>query len=265
KNITYTVFCLFYLLVKPCDFPEIKHGRLHGEEKYRPSFPVSVGQWFYYSCEDIYVTPSHSKWEYMTCTRDGWTPEVPCRRKCIFNDLENGHRPKSEQSYLQGTSVHVNCYPGYTLQNKQTSMTCTENGWRPPPRCIRVSNNGWFLAYMWHMLSELCDMPIFENATALITGRPFRLNDTLDYQCLDGYENRDGSTNGSMVCGAGGWTHLPTCFTSDACVVSEEILRKHNIQLRWVDARKSYFTMEDYIDLCVNLAVVKCYHHLHSK
>nr|KAF6279688.1 complement factor H related 2 [Myotis myotis] len=61
-------------------------------------------------------------------------------------------------------------------------------------------------------------MPTFENARAVITGRPFRLNDTLDYQCLDGYENRDGSTNGTMVCGEDGWLHLPTCFKSaDKC------------------------------------------------
>lgn len=25
-------------------------------------------------------------------------------------------------------------------------------------------------------------------------------------------------------------------------------MRKHNIQLRWLDARKDYFTMEDYIE-----------------
>ncbi|XP_036278642.1 complement factor H isoform X3 [Pipistrellus kuhlii] len=124
---------------KPCDFPEIKHGRLHGEDRYRLSFPVSVGTWFYYLCDENYVTATESSWDYITCKPDGWTPKLPCRRRCIFNYLENGHRPLSEQQYLQGQSVNVSCYPGYTLQNQQTSLTCTENGWLPPPRCTRVA------------------------------------------------------------------------------------------------------------------------------
>nr|KAF6279701.1 complement factor H related 4 [Myotis myotis] len=130
--------------VNPCEFPEIKHGLLYREDKYRSYFPAPIKQWFYYSCDENYVTPTEDFWHYVTCTQDGWTPEVPCRKHC--------------------------------------------------------------------------DMPVFENATAIITGKPFRPDDTLDYQCLDGYENRDGSKKGSMVCGEDGWSHLPTCFKSaDKC------------------------------------------------
>ncbi|XP_036913438.1 complement factor H-related protein 4-like [Sturnira hondurensis] len=57
-------------------------------------------------------------------------------------------------------------------------------------------------------------MPLLENATAIITGKTFRPNDTLDYQCLDGYETRDGNIMGSIVCGEDGWSHLPSCFKS---------------------------------------------------
>ncbi|XP_054432539.1 complement factor H-like isoform X3 [Pteronotus mesoamericanus] len=184
---------------KPCEFPEIKHGKLYREDQNRPYFPASVGQWYYYSCDDNYVTATRHFWDRITCTRDGWSPKVPCRRICVFNYLEHGYSPWSPQEYFQNDSVTVTCHPGYSLRNQQTSLTCRENGWSPPPKCVRVG---------------LCGMPVFENATAVITGQVFRPNDTLAYQCLDGYENRDGRTTGSMVCGEDGWSHLPTCFKS---------------------------------------------------
>ncbi|XP_036913399.1 complement factor H-related protein 3-like isoform X2 [Sturnira hondurensis] len=183
--------------VKPCEYPEIKHGKLLRAR--REYFPLAVGQWYYYSCDDNYMTPTDRPWGYITCTRDRWSPEVPCLRKCVFNYLENGHYPRHEQKYLQGQSIRVTCHPGYSLPNQQTTMTCTENGWSPPPKCIHA---------------EHCDMPLFENATAIITGKAFRPNDTLDYKCLDGYETRDGNTKGSMVCGKDGWSRLPSCFKS---------------------------------------------------
>ncbi|XP_005885046.1 PREDICTED: complement factor H-related protein 4-like isoform X2 [Myotis brandtii] len=220
-------------VLKPCGFPEIKHGRLLHADTTKSYFPVYVGRSLLYFCDYGYVTPSQSSLAIMNCTQDGWSPEIPCLKHC--------------------------------------------------------------------------DMPIFENATAIITGKPFRLNDMLDYQCLDGYENRDGSTNGSMVCGEGGWSHLPTCFKSadkcglppaisngditsfplegyppwsrveyqcqayyelrgptdvicsygkwskpprciDPCVISEEIMNEKNIQLKGKDNKPYYVKTGDIIE-----------------
>ncbi|XP_066094557.1 complement factor H-related protein 3-like [Saccopteryx bilineata] len=181
--------------LQPCDLPEIKHGVLYSEDSYRSYFPVSLGQWFYYSCDDGYATPTQKQWYYITCTTGGWSPEIPCHKKCALSHLEHKHFPHKEESYIEGQSIEVDCDPGYSLVNQQSAVMCTENGWDPPPRCIKH-----------------CGMPLFENARAIITGKPFKLNDTLDYQCLDGFENRDGKPSGSMVCGEDGWYNLPTCF-----------------------------------------------------
>ncbi|KAM9707014.1 complement factor H [Dama dama] len=248
--------------LKPCNYPVIKHGRLH--YPYRGYFPARVNQQFSYYCDWHFVPPSQSSWAYLTCTAEGWSPEEPCLRQCIFNYLENGRTPRREEKYLQGKTVRVDCYHGYSLENHQNTMTCTENGWSPPPRCIRVKTcskdkvrieNGFLsesaFTYPLNKQTEYkckpgyvtedgktsglitclqngwsaqpvciksCDRPVFEKARAKSDGTWFRLNHRLDYECLDGYENRDGRTTGSIVCGQNGWSDKAACYERECSI-----------------------------------------------
>ncbi|XP_008266937.2 complement factor H [Oryctolagus cuniculus] len=201
--------------LKPCDFPQINHGRLYYEDRYRPYFPVAVGNYYSYHCNPNFVTPSNSYWDYIHCTKEGWSPEVPCLRKCTFSYVENGYRPSSERPYLQNESVKVDCYPGYSLPNEQTEITCTENGWSPLPKCIRVKT-----------CSKL-DIEV-ENGFMSEFDFTYALNRKTEYRCKPGYVTTDGETSGSVTCLQSGWSHQPTCIKSCDMPVFENSRAKNN-------------------------------------
>lgn len=125
--------------LKPCDFPQFKHGRLYSEERWRPYFPVPIGKEYSYYCDSGFTTPSQSYWDYLRCTVNGWEPEVPCLRQCIFHYVENGDNSYWQRRYIEGQSAKVQCHTGYNLPNGQDTILCTENGWSPPPKCVRIS------------------------------------------------------------------------------------------------------------------------------
>lgn len=125
--------------LKPCAFPQIKNGYLENEERYRPYFPVSLGEWFYYRCNDGFLPASRGYRGYIRCTGQDWEPAVPCLRQCVIYKVENGESSYWQRSFIQDQSVKVKCYPGYSLPNGQDTVTCTENGWSPQLKCIRVS------------------------------------------------------------------------------------------------------------------------------
>ncbi|XP_055480657.1 complement factor H-like isoform X2 [Psammomys obesus] len=185
--------------LKPCDFPQFKHGRLHYEDYYRPYFPVPIGKEYAYSCDSGFVPTSRSSWDYLRCTAQGWEPAVPCVRQCVFRYVENGKSSYWERNYVQGQSTKVQCYTDYTLPNGQDTITCTENGWSPPPKCIRVKNS-------------CVDPPSVANAT-IVTRlmAKYSNGERVRYECIKPFEIFG---EVEVMCQNGIWTEPPKCKDS---------------------------------------------------
>uniref|UniRef100_A0A0P6J437 Complement factor H n=1 Tax=Heterocephalus glaber TaxID=10181 RepID=A0A0P6J437_HETGA len=213
--------------LKPCDFPEIKHGGLYSEYRYRPYFPVPIGKEYSYYCHENFVSASKSYWGYIRCTKEGWSPEVPCLRKCYNNYVENGRSPDpSHTPYYQDDSIQVNCYPGYSLPNGQNKITCTENGWSPLPKCIRVKT------------CSKSDIEI-ENGFLSESDYIYVLNKKTQFKCKPGYLTPDGEMSGSITCLQNGWSNQPTCIKSCDLPVFENAGTKNN---------RTWFKLNDKLD-----------------
>ncbi|KAM5237780.1 complement factor H-like [Ctenodactylus gundi] len=212
--------------LKPCDFPQIKHGRLYSENRHKPYFPVPLGKYFSYYCDENFETPSGYSWNYIYCEREGWSPKIPCLRICYFNYLENGEYPYYGKKYVQNQSVNIKCHYGFSLPNGQSTMTCTENGWSPPPKCVRIKT------------CSKSDIEI-ENGFLSESDYVYFLNKQTQYKCKSGYITPNGETSGSLTCLQDGWSAQPTCIKSCEVPVFENAKTKNN---------RTWFKLNDKLD-----------------
>ncbi|CAO2637126.1 Complement factor H-related protein 1 [Lemmus lemmus] len=185
--------------VQPCDFPQIKNGELYRVERTKYYFPVETGRSFYYRCNQEFVTPTRTYWDSIRCTAQGWEPAVPCRRLCYIYHIENGVVLENKGAYIQDQSVRVQCYSGYSLPNGQDTVTCTEDGWSPQPKCIPVNPRG-----------KCGPPPPIKNGD--ITS--FRLqvyapSSSVEYQCQSVYKLQG---NKKITCRNGEWSEPPKCL-----------------------------------------------------
>nr|XP_021518026.1 complement factor H-like [Meriones unguiculatus] len=122
--------------------------------------------------------------------------------QCVFRYVENGKSSRWGRNYVQGQSTKVQCYTDYTLPNGQDTITCTEDGWSPPPKCIRVKK------------CSTSDIEI-ENGFFSESLLTYALNRKTRYSCKQGYVTANGETSGFITCLQDGWSAQPSCITTD--------------------------------------------------
>ncbi|XP_066876908.1 complement factor H-related protein 2-like [Kogia breviceps] len=224
---------LLKYLGRTCDFPEIKHGTIYDENSYKQIFPVDIGKHFYYTCDHSFVSPSQLLWNRIICTQEGWSPRPKCLRQCFFPWVENGHSASSGQTHQEGDTVQIVCDTGYSLPNNRSSVTCAEGGWSSAPKCSRVYSQG-----------KCGPPPPIGNGDITSFPAPvYPPGSTVEYQCQAYYELQG---NRYVVCQNGEWSEPPKCL--DACVISEEMMKKHNIQLKWRHDKKMYAKTDDTVE-----------------
>ncbi|XP_041503568.1 complement factor H-like [Microtus oregoni] len=211
---------------QPCAFPQIKNGELYREYWIKRYFTTERKEWYYYHCNDGFVTPSREYWDKIRCTVQGWEPAVPCRKVCGIHYIENGEVLQRRGDYIQDESVRVRCRSGYSLPNDQDTVTCTENGWSPQPKCIRVKT------------CSKSDIEI-ENGFLSEYARTYDLNRKTQYRCKQGFVTSNGETSGTITCLQNGWSAQPSCIKSCDRPVFENAVIKNN---------STWFKLNDKLD-----------------
>ncbi|NXD78121.1 CFAH factor, partial [Halcyon senegalensis] len=187
---------------KPCDYPVIENGKLSDTLEYYRNyyFPMRLGQHADYRCAKEYSTPSGEAWARMVCSEGGWSPEPKCLKKCLVIPLEDGYFSRSwKEFYKEGERARYVCNDDYFAEHEDGEVTCTKDGWSPPPRCIR---------------KKKCENIHFDNGYFIVGKKTFRLQEKVTYNCRTGFVTPEGQEAGMIECQENGWTPPPKCIKS---------------------------------------------------
>uniref|UniRef100_A0A8C4W3U6 Coagulation factor XIII B chain n=1 Tax=Gopherus evgoodei TaxID=1825980 RepID=A0A8C4W3U6_9SAUR len=197
---------------KPCDLPLIENGKIaqyyYSFKSYY--FPMSKEKKLSYTCTAGYTTESGSQDARITCTATGWLPAPKCYKKCSKPLLENGIFSDIKVSYKIWEQLLYRCASGYQTPggNADETVQCLPEGWSSHPSCAKKF--------------ERCFVPDLHHGHYSTTQRILKLNETLMYECDEGYHTRGGNTIEKAVCRTYGWSLTPNC-TKVTCFLLSEI------------------------------------------
>ncbi|KGL83099.1 Complement factor H, partial [Tinamus guttatus] len=179
---------------KICRVTQLENGAFLSRRKY----VYKENERTKYSCDADYAP--ENKHGQVTCTKNDWSPPPRCIRKntCRLLEFDNGYFTVRKATYQLQEKVAYRCRDNYVTAERQGAglTVCQENGWTPPPKCIRP-----------------CKTPLYENLNYHRNRRVFLPGDTLEYTCADGYQTANNMTAGATRCNIDGeWIPEPQCL-----------------------------------------------------
>ncbi|XP_065793251.1 complement factor H-related protein 1-like [Muntiacus reevesi] len=166
------------------------------------------------------------------CVKSKWIGRPVCKDVSCVNPprVENAVIRNDRPRYLNGERVRYECIGTYHILG-DVDVTCLNGTWTKPPQCKDSQGK--------------CGPPLpTDNGdiTSLLTPL-YPLRSIVEYQCQAYYELQG---NRNSVCQNGEWSEPPKCL--EACEISEEMMEKYNIQLKWTTSKKLYSKTQDRIE-----------------
>ncbi|XP_053098961.1 complement factor H-like isoform X2 [Hemicordylus capensis] len=157
------------------------------------------------------------------CVNKMWSKPPVCEDVACSPPVTNANLSgRRKEKYLPLETVRFRCSLGQSLFGPPAA-TCRNKQWTELPKCQAAGGN--------------CGRPpAIENGDFLEAANvQYSRGSVVHYKCQRHYV-----INGSaeVRCVNGHWTEPPICLV--ACTITEEAMRSHNIQLRWLNDQKLY-------------------------
>ncbi|VFV23171.1 Hypothetical predicted protein [Lynx pardinus] len=218
--------CLFLFLGLSCAPPHlIPHGILsHVSDSYQ------YGEEVTYKCTKGFEINGPA---FIRCLGGKWSHPPECKNTDCFSLPDFGNATPIGQKktlYRSGEKVTYKCPNNYLLDGPNT-IQCINSQWIGKPICRDPNEN--------------CGPPppLDNGDMTTFPKSEYPPGSSVEYQCQSLYVLEG---NKVITCRYGQWSKPPKCL--DVCIISEDSMERHNIQLRWSPVKKLYSPTGDTVE-----------------
>ncbi|XP_074858491.1 complement factor H-related protein 2-like [Carettochelys insculpta] len=218
-------------IVQECPHPpDVDLAEIVGEEKaeYREGDGVQYG------CYPGYTLSGPER---ITCSGEKWTAPPKCLAPCIIT------RKQLETSKLLLSNGRRRTI--LIQSNRAAQFLCGEHSDLKVPYHIKCVDGHMALPTCISGTEKKCGHPpVIENGDiTTFSLKEYAFGSSVEYRCQH-YYVMEGDRK--SFCYNGIWTNAPVCL--DPCVITQEDMRSHNIELKWVSTQKLYVSHGEFVE-----------------